>query len=161
MDFGKFEGERKEWYENGQLKCHESYKDGKAERDLKEWYKNGQLERHGSYKDGKYEGERKEWYENGQLRYQWFFKDGKHEGERKEWTETGQLVIHEFYKDGKRVTTNSKFFRGWYRLQTLWREYKERKRIWFWHRKMAYLVAIRVFKLEVTNGLVGEIANAV
>ena len=137
MDFGKSE-EVIKYYDNGQMKFYGVSQDGL---------------------DGKREGELKTWYENGQLQFHWFIKDGKFEGERKEWTETGQLVIHEFYKDGKLVTTNSKFFRGFYRLQTLWREYKERERIWY--RKMAYLVGSRVLKLAVTNGLVGEIANAV
>ena len=151
MDFG--------YYDNGQWMFHGVIEDGKLEGELNRWFENGQLQWQLFVKDGKFEGELNSWFENGQLQWQLFMKDEKFEGEQKGWTETGQLVINEFYKDGKLVTTNSKFFRGFYRLQTLWREYKERERIWY--RKMAYLVGSRVLKLAVTNGLVGEIANAV
>ena len=152
--------EVKWWLEDGQLMTHEFFKDGKRDGECKEWWGNGQLKYQGFFKDGKPEGELKMWFEDGQLWYQLVYKDGKLEGERKEWNENGQLENQLFYKDGECISPILiKYDRVWYRLQTLWREYKERERIWY--RKMAYFVASKVLNLPVTNGLVGEIANAV
>jgi len=45
-------GERKRWYENGQLYIHSYYKDNKLDGEYKVWHEDGQLWEHSYYKDG-------------------------------------------------------------------------------------------------------------
>ena len=40
------EGERKDWYENGQLWVQCFYKNGKLNGEFKSWYENGKLSSH-------------------------------------------------------------------------------------------------------------------
>ena len=63
-----WDGEYKEWYENGQIEKHCWYnKDNTLDGEYKRWYDNGQLAIHCWCKDGNSNGEYKQWYDNGQL----------------------------------------------------------------------------------------------
>jgi antitoxin component YwqK of YwqJK toxin-antitoxin module len=101
LRYGKLEGKGKQWWENGQLRIQEYYKDGKLEGEHKEWWKNGQICQQEYYKEGKREGEAKDWYSNGQISIQCYYKEGLLEGEYKEWNKNGQLLLQCYYKEGK------------------------------------------------------------
>ena len=72
----KKDGKYTEWYENGQKRSEETWKDGKLNGKTTIWYENGQKEEEGTYKDGIPDGKRTTWYENGQKRSEGTFKDG-------------------------------------------------------------------------------------
>jgi len=71
------EGERKDWWSDGQLYRHFFSKDGQREGEYKQWNENGQLWIHCFYKNGKIDGEFKRWYDNGQLQTHCLYKKGK------------------------------------------------------------------------------------
>lgn len=66
---GRYHGEYKEWYENGNLSIHCFYKNGQRHGEYKSWYLNGKLEIHFFCKNGERHGELKKLhlvvYENG------------------------------------------------------------------------------------------------
>ena len=66
-----------DYYENGQKKYENTYKDGKEDGLWTKWYENGQKFREGTFKDGKQDGLWTDWYENGQKSYEVTYKDGK------------------------------------------------------------------------------------
>ncbi len=68
------------WYENGQKKLEQNYKDGKKHGKMTTWYENGQIEYVGNYKDGKEDGKWTYWDENGSLKFEGHYKDGKLDG---------------------------------------------------------------------------------
>jgi len=49
------------WYDNGQLRVEESYKDDKLDGVQRCWHGNGRLWREGNYKNGLKVGVHKEW----------------------------------------------------------------------------------------------------
>ena len=63
-----FTGSVMEYYENGQLKSRENFKDGKEEGLSEYFYENGELEFGGNLKEGKEDGLWEIFYENGQLK---------------------------------------------------------------------------------------------
>ena len=79
-----------EWYENGQKKYEEIYKDGKQDGLFIKWYENGQKRREGTFEDGKKEGFWTRWYENGDKTLEGTYKNGKKISE-KEWNEDGSV----------------------------------------------------------------------
>ena len=48
----QLDGLKTEWYENGQKKREETYKDGKPDGLWTWWYENGQKKCEGTYRDG-------------------------------------------------------------------------------------------------------------
>jgi antitoxin component YwqK of YwqJK toxin-antitoxin module len=93
-----FNGEYKEWHNNGQLKIHTTYKDGNIDGEYKSWNDNGQLSIYSGI-----DGEFKSWYNDGQLHIHTYFqghKGNKKHGEFKEWNDNGQLKIHTTYQNG-------------------------------------------------------------
>ena len=50
----KKDGKYTEWYENGQKRSEETWKDGKLNGKTTIWYENGQKEHEGTSKDGKF-----------------------------------------------------------------------------------------------------------
>jgi antitoxin component YwqK of YwqJK toxin-antitoxin module len=62
---GKFDGEQKYWYRNGQLEQINSYENGVKDGKLTSWYDNGQLIAEGFYKDNYETGSFNRWYDNG------------------------------------------------------------------------------------------------
>ena len=65
------------WYENGQKKEEENYKDGELDGLLTWWYENGQKKVEETFKDGKWDGLATVWFDNGQKSREETFKDGK------------------------------------------------------------------------------------
>ena len=115
---GKLDGKWNEWYENGQKKKEEYYKDGISQIDKhNSWYENGQKKREIDNKTGKVT----EWYKDGHIKYETHYKDGKRHGKRTFWYGHNQIILgdkkfpdhagesgkkrHEKnYKDGNLVT---------------------------------------------------------
>ena len=63
---GKLELVKKvSWYDNGQKKSEEAYKDGEEYGKWTSWHDNGQKMREGNWKNGKEDGLWTSWYENG------------------------------------------------------------------------------------------------
>jgi len=87
-----FQGEYKEWYDNGQLKIHTTYKDGNIDGEYKLWFQNGQLYVHTTYQNGKIYGEYKKWFQNGQLSIQTTYKNYIRNGKYLEWNKNGMIM---------------------------------------------------------------------
>ncbi|MDU8886992.1 toxin-antitoxin system YwqK family antitoxin [Yeosuana sp. MJ-SS3] len=96
--------DKKEWYENGQLKAEATWEDGKMEGLKKSWYENGQLWIEKTYKEGKEDGVLKLWHDNGHLQDEGTYRDGKEEGVWKNYDEEGKLIKETTYEDGKIVS---------------------------------------------------------
>ena len=132
----------REYYENGQIKSEENYKDRKENGKWKEdgkwtyFYENGQIKEEINYKDGfSYtinfwtedgelmvkdgNGKLTSYYENGQIASEGNTKDGKEDGKWTLYYENGQIWIEGNYKDGEK---NGK-----------WTSYHENGQIW-WYR---------------------------
>lgn len=109
---------REEWYENGQIRMREVYRNECSE--YKFWFENGMLGIHEFYRYGRLEGERKHWYESGGPCLQRFYRDGKLEGEDRYWTQefltncrfnkNGFIVIMDFTPEKKRSFLRIKHF---------------------------------------------------
>ena len=76
------------WFENGQIKSEENYKDSKKDGNWYTWFENGQIESEGNYKDSKKNGNWYTWFENGQIQSEANWKDGKID-EWTRWNENG------------------------------------------------------------------------
>ena len=72
---------------------------GRYQGEYKEWYGNGNMWMHCFYVDGKLHGERKYWDPEGNICTHCFDVDGKLHGEHKWWNKDGTLVSHRFYID--------------------------------------------------------------
>lgn len=100
---GKFDGNSKSWYSNGNLEQEENYKNGKIDGFQKRWYNNGQLHYERYFEDGLKNGSYKEWFESGQLSIELKYKDDKKDGFQKRWYSNGQISFTGEYKDGKPI----------------------------------------------------------
>ena len=87
-----YTGKATYYYENGQKRREEYYKDGKFHGLWTEWHKNGQKSREENWKDGKI-GLMVGWHENGQKESEWNYKDGKISA--KYWNSKGEPVDSE------------------------------------------------------------------
>jgi len=70
-------GKESTFYENGQIKTEENFKDGKLYGLQTEWYENGQKAAEGYAKDDALEGKATYWNESGQIDKEAIFKNGK------------------------------------------------------------------------------------
>ncbi|MDB4598118.1 hypothetical protein OAI40_02765 [Candidatus Pseudothioglobus singularis] len=98
---GKKEGVWTEWYENGQIKSQESYKENVWHGKHNYWYESGQKLKESIDINGLYEGLWVTWHENGQKWEQGNYRKEKKEGLWTKWDENGQITSQENYKDGK------------------------------------------------------------
>ena len=78
------------WYESGQKKVEETYKDGKRNGVRYEWHESGQKKSEETYKDGRPDGVLTMWYESGHKKVEETYKNGRPDGVRSEWYENGQ-----------------------------------------------------------------------
>lgn len=62
---GELEGEKKEYYANGQLRFHAFYKAGLLDGIIREYYESGNLKYEGSFTNGNATGKHKELEESG------------------------------------------------------------------------------------------------
>lgn len=97
------DGQKIQYYDNGQKKHETNYKDGKTIG----WYKNGQINYEQNYKNDKIEGLKVEWYENGQKSTEISFKDGKYNGPFIRWYQNGKRESEIIYEDFKKVSWKS------------------------------------------------------
>lgn len=117
----------KEFYDNGQLKLEETYKNGKPNGVRKKYdevgrlwaeetYVNGKLngivrvynyfkdkvfEEEAYFENDKLNGTRKTYYPNGRISVEENYSNARFEGPRKSYYENGQTATEEFYKNGK------------------------------------------------------------
>ena len=94
------DGERKMYYENGQVEIHELYKNGLFEGIYKTFYENGQLAQEGHYINNEMQGEWKRYYKSGQLMEIVTFKDNEENGFFKEFYENGKPKAEGEYLNG-------------------------------------------------------------
>jgi antitoxin component YwqK of YwqJK toxin-antitoxin module len=98
---GKWVGPKERYYENGQLREKQNYKDDMRDGTFLSYDEDGQLAEKRTYKDGKLDGPKEWYYENGQLREKDNYKDDMRDGTFLRYYENGQLDVKETYKDGK------------------------------------------------------------
>ena len=98
-----FTGSVMEYYENGQLKIRENFKDGKEEGLSEYFHENGELEFRGNVKEGKEDGLWESYHENGQLESRGNLKEGESDGLWEYFDEDGNLTNTEEYKDGELI----------------------------------------------------------
>jgi antitoxin component YwqK of YwqJK toxin-antitoxin module len=98
---GRLNGEYKEYYPDGQLYAHCTFKNGKVHGEYRSWWLNGKPAEHSYNNNGKLEGEYKEWYKNGKLFQHCFYKNDELDGEFKRYYMNGKLELHRIYKDGE------------------------------------------------------------
>jgi antitoxin component YwqK of YwqJK toxin-antitoxin module len=91
-----------EFYENGQLKVRQYYKDGKGDGLHEGFYTNGQLEFRQTYKDGKVDGWWESYHINGQVRGSGSVIEGNQDGVYV-WFDNGVPFMTRLYKNGVEV----------------------------------------------------------
>jgi antitoxin component YwqK of YwqJK toxin-antitoxin module len=96
-----FTGRAESFYENGQKRSENNYKDGIYDGVSTDWYENGQKQREINFKDRKQDGLWTYWYENGQKLEEVNYEDGKPNGLITRWYEKGQKKEEGNLKDGK------------------------------------------------------------
>ena len=97
---GLFNGEKREYYEEGEIKAITPFKNSLAEGTYISYYQNGNIKVKNTYKNGNEEGEGLFYYENGQLEEKYFMKNGKLDGEAINYFEDGKIRHKAIYKDG-------------------------------------------------------------
>jgi antitoxin component YwqK of YwqJK toxin-antitoxin module len=128
-------GEVKTFWERGNIRRLQRYKDGKLEGEQNEWNVYGLLMSQGFYKDGKLEGEYTSWADNGAVYSRAYYKDDKLDGE---YTimhlHTGQMKARQTYKAGVLDGVSEKWYEGGQIFeQCSYRDYKEEGEYRKWH----------------------------
>ena len=95
-----YDGIKKEYYENGNLKIEAEFKNGKQNGIVKEYDKNGTLRVETKFKDGKQDGIRKEYSEQGHLIVESTFSNDKQHGITKAFYEQGKLKAEAEFNNG-------------------------------------------------------------
>jgi len=90
------------WYESGEVKEKQNWKNGKIQGINTHWYRNGQKKEEGHYIESKMVGLWTLWYENGQKMTQENFEDGKKNGFITYWYNDGKKWSEGKYKNGKK-----------------------------------------------------------
>lgn len=98
---GILNGPRKGWHINGQLRQEGAFEDGKIIGTRRVWYDNGKLRDEGNYKNGKLDGIRKGWWDNGKLKHEYTYNQNKFDGPYRKYTKDGKLEEEKIYKDGR------------------------------------------------------------
>lgn len=94
------QGERKLYYENGQLQVVENYKNNRYEGKYLSYFENGKMEQEGLYQNNQMSGEWKTYYKSGQLKEIVTFARNLENGPFKEFYENGKLKTEGTYSDG-------------------------------------------------------------
>jgi len=100
------------YYQNGQLRTEENYKDGVLHGLYKSWHEPDPPFSEGNYRDVKLDGLFREWWKNGQLKYEGNYKDGKLDGVIKQWYKNAQLQLEINYKDGVKISEKAWYENG-------------------------------------------------
>jgi len=100
---GSEHGKWEKYYENGEIKLHETYLNGKKDGIWKYFYEDGKLKWRRSYNEGIKSGTWKTYHENTNLNLtETYTKYGKLDGVRTKHYKNGKLEFEEFYKEGKK-----------------------------------------------------------
>jgi len=99
---GKIDGKCIGWHENGKKSYEGTYKDGKIDGKWTEWWDNGNKQTDETYNNGKLDGKWTDWYSNGQIKLEGTYKDGYHDGKWTQWYNNGNKIYEGIYKDGQR-----------------------------------------------------------
>ncbi|QQB73974.1 phosphatidylinositol-4-phosphate 5-kinase [Fusobacterium canifelinum] len=99
---GLFNGEKREYYEEGEIKAITPFKNSLAEGTYISYYPNGNMEEKYTYVNGEENGEGFSYYENGKLEEKYFMKNGKLDGEAFAYYPSGKLEVKDFFKNGKK-----------------------------------------------------------
>ena len=102
-----FTGRAVGFFENGQKRYEENYKNGKKHGFATKWYENGQKMSEENYKDGKEDGLSSFWYKNGQKNAEGNYKDGKLMS-AEVWKPNGEKCPVTNVKDGNGVVVEYK-----------------------------------------------------
>ena len=97
---GLFNGEKREYYEEGEIKAITPFKNSLAEGTYISYYPNGNMEEKYTYVNGEENGEGFSYYENGKLEEKYFMKNGKLDGEAVNYFEDGKIKNKAIFKDG-------------------------------------------------------------
>ena len=81
---------KSKYYDSGEVKSQETYKNGKPNGLWIDWYENGEKKRQVNFKNGDLDGLVTEWYENGKKMKEITIKNGKLDGLETEWYKNGQ-----------------------------------------------------------------------
>jgi hypothetical protein len=103
-----FTGSSVNYYDNGQLKQKENYKDGKQDGLLEKYYSNGQLWSRQNFKNGKQDGLLEDYYRKGQLFKRGKYNDDTKEGLWEKFYDNGQVEFERTYIEGKII--ESKYY---------------------------------------------------
>ena len=91
------------WFENGQKRSEENYKNGKKHGKHIVWYENGQIKEEINFIDDITEGKWTTWYENGQMKEEKTYKDGLWNGSFTKWDDNGQIAWEAHFIDDELV----------------------------------------------------------
>ena len=100
---GLFNGEKREYYEEGEIKAITPFKNSLAEGTYISYYQNGNIKVKNTYKNGNEEGEGLFYYENAKLEEKYFMKNGKLDGEAIAYFEDGKIRNKSIFKDGVKL----------------------------------------------------------
>ena len=98
---GLFNGEKREYYEEGEIKAITPFKNSLAEGTYISYYPNGNMEEKYTYVNGEENGEGFSYYENGKLEEKYFMKNGKLDGEVIEYYESGTIKEKAYFINDK------------------------------------------------------------
>jgi len=173
----KFDGRSTMWYESGNKKSENHYKNGIPEGWWTDWHESGEKSLEAYYKNGKSEGTRISWnasgkkkwvqyYKNGikvgtwtdywhtgEKHYEMPYKNGKEHGLKIEWYPSGEKLAETPYKNGKREGIQTRWYKSRIKLAEI--PYKNGKREgvrkrWY---KSGAKKSLKTYKNGVENGL--------
>ncbi len=93
-------GERKLYFENGEVQIIENYLDGNFEGPYQTFYENGQVQLVGQYSNNKAEGEWKKYYDSSELMEVVQMRDNMENGPFVEYYQNGKKKAEGNYLDG-------------------------------------------------------------
>ena len=127
------------WYEDGQVKLEEFYKNGEKDGKCTYWYENGEQKSEYNYINGSETGNFIEWYINGNKYREWHsldFLDGhsKDNGTLTQWDENGQLKSIKYQKDRGNYELIERYENGQIKTQGSYKKYRKNGKHIEWHK---------------------------
>jgi antitoxin component YwqK of YwqJK toxin-antitoxin module len=107
---GKLTGVGQEWHENGKLALKATYLEDRVDGEITQWYQNGQMKSKRTFIKGEPNGLHQSWYENGIEKESVNFQKGVMTGIHRQWNEEGELLLEESYDKGKVKGVVSTFY---------------------------------------------------
>lgn len=101
IDINVLNGEYREYYNNGNLKCYKHYIDNVLDGEYISYYLNFKTKTKCSYKEGLLHGQISTYYHNGKVHKQCTYKNGIKDGEYLEYGFEGNILINSSFKNGK------------------------------------------------------------